>query len=197
METVNDEERATALNEVQILKVLNHPNIVLYIDSKLEKQALLIRIFIRFLAWATWTQSCSRFKLKLAELSKNFYKGFPLLIRVLSLSRNSCENPSFDRDGIRQWWKSPRLFINTDEQTRWRSGDEFLYSNYCCPQSYSFKKRATPRPQDTESSYWPAPQDFKDFWLWNFESSEFQIQSANSCGYTMLYIAWSLRAFAL
>ena len=53
METVNDEERATALNEVQILKVLNHPNIVLYIDSKLEKQALLIRIFIRFLALAT------------------------------------------------------------------------------------------------------------------------------------------------
>ena len=42
MEAVNDEERATALNEVQILKVLNHPNIVLYIDSKLEKQALLI-----------------------------------------------------------------------------------------------------------------------------------------------------------
>ena len=48
METVNDEERATALNEVQILKVLNHPNIVLYIDSKLEKQALLIRISTKF-----------------------------------------------------------------------------------------------------------------------------------------------------
>ena len=70
METVNDEERATALNEVQILKVLNHPNIVLYIDSKLEKQALLIRIFIRFLALATWTQPYSRFKWKLAGLSK-------------------------------------------------------------------------------------------------------------------------------
>ena len=73
METVNDEERATALNEVQILKVLNHPNIVLYIDSKLEKQALLIRIFIRFSAWATWTQPCSRLKRKLTELSTKFY----------------------------------------------------------------------------------------------------------------------------
>ena len=42
MEMANDEERATALNEVQILKVLKHPNIVLYIDSKFQSQALLI-----------------------------------------------------------------------------------------------------------------------------------------------------------
>mgnify|MGYP000095380667 CR=1 FL=1 len=42
MEQVTPEERSTALNEVQILKVLNHPNIVRYIDSALESRALLI-----------------------------------------------------------------------------------------------------------------------------------------------------------
>ena len=42
MENVPIEERSTALNEVQILKVLNHPNIVRYIDSALESRALLI-----------------------------------------------------------------------------------------------------------------------------------------------------------
>lgn len=70
METVNDEERATALNEVQILKVLNHPNIVLYIDSKLEKQALLIRISTKFTVLIDRISPCSGLNLSKLKLSK-------------------------------------------------------------------------------------------------------------------------------